>query len=168
MGLRNPYRDSFDRLTGRMYLGDVGQNTREEVDVQQPTNPGGGENYGWRDREGLIQNPAYPTPTASPTPPPVPPRVDPILDYPRTGSPPANPIVGTTVTGGITHSKCRSPADREFGCLGKHSRRLQSCRQIGLAGATARPRIIQNRVHAKAELAEALVRRLVSGRPDFE
>ena len=59
LGLRNPFRDSFDRLTGRMFIGDVGQNTREEVDVQLPGNPGGGENYGWRDREGLIQNPTY-------------------------------------------------------------------------------------------------------------
>jgi glucose/arabinose dehydrogenase len=40
-GLRNPFRDSFDRSTGRMFIGDVGQDTREEVDVQQATNPGG-------------------------------------------------------------------------------------------------------------------------------
>ena len=59
-GLRNPFRDSFDRLTGTMYLGDVGQATREEIDVQQASNPGGGEDYGWRVREGFIQNPAYP------------------------------------------------------------------------------------------------------------
>src|SRR5438105_11271671 len=38
-GLRNPFRDSFDRSTSRMLIGDVGQDTREEVDVQQPTNP---------------------------------------------------------------------------------------------------------------------------------
>ena len=42
-GLRNPFRDSFDPVTGTMYLGDVGQDTREEVDVQKATNPGGGE-----------------------------------------------------------------------------------------------------------------------------
>ena len=63
-GLRNPFRDSFDRLNGRMFMGDVGQNTREEVDVQQATNPGGGENYEWRLREGFIS-----TPTISPNPP---------------------------------------------------------------------------------------------------
>src|SRR6266403_1743697 len=44
-GLRNPYRASFDRQNGRMFIGDVGQNTREEGDVQESTNPGGGENY---------------------------------------------------------------------------------------------------------------------------
>src|SRR5437773_493762 len=56
-GLRNPFRNSFDRQTGRMFIGDVGQDTREEIDVQQATNAGGGENYGWRVREGSIQNP---------------------------------------------------------------------------------------------------------------
>ena len=100
MGLRNPYRDGFDRLTGRLFIGDVGQNTREEVDVQQPANPGGGENYGWRDREGFIQNPAYAT--ATPTPTPVPPRVDPILDYPRT--------TGRTVVGGYVYRGKQIPA----------------------------------------------------------
>src|SRR5436305_12578867 len=85
-GLRNPFRNSFDRQTGRMFIGDVGQITREEIDVQQPTNPGGGENYGWRVREGSIQNPAFP---GVPRPPGA---VDPIFDYPRT--------VGQTVIGG--------------------------------------------------------------------
>ena len=102
LGLRNPFRDSFDRATGRMMIGDVGQDTREEIDVQQPTNPGGGENYGWRDREGSIQNPAYPTPTASPTPTPNPPRVDPILDYPHS--------TGRTVIGGYVYRGAEFPA----------------------------------------------------------
>ena len=38
-GLRNPFRASFDRLTGTLFIGDVGQSTREEIDVQKPTNP---------------------------------------------------------------------------------------------------------------------------------
>jgi glucose/arabinose dehydrogenase len=101
LGLRNPFRDSFDRLTGRMFIGDVGQDTREEVDVQLPSNPGGGENYGWRDREGFIQNPTYAT--ATPTPTPVPPRVDPIFDYPRTNSGAPSPISGRTVVGGYVY-----------------------------------------------------------------
>jgi glucose/arabinose dehydrogenase len=50
-GLRNPWRFSFDRLTGDMFIGDVGQNSREEVDFQ-PANSTGGENYGWRLMEG--------------------------------------------------------------------------------------------------------------------
>lgn len=99
-GLRNPFRDSFDRATGRMLIGDVGQDTREEIDVQQPTNPGGGENYGWRDREGFIQNPAYPTPTAAPTPN----RgwIDPIFDYPHS--------TGRTVIGGYIYRGQQFPA----------------------------------------------------------
>ncbi len=50
-GLRNPWRTSFDRITGDMYIGDVGQNAREEIDFQ-PASSGGGENYGWRCMEG--------------------------------------------------------------------------------------------------------------------
>jgi len=51
LGLRNPWRFSFDRQTGDLYLGDVGQNLWEEVDFQ-PANSGGGENYGWNILEG--------------------------------------------------------------------------------------------------------------------
>lgn len=50
-GMRNPYRCSFDRVTGDLYIGDVGQNAREEIDFQ-PASSAGGENYGWDCREG--------------------------------------------------------------------------------------------------------------------
>ena len=50
-GLRNPWRNSFDRLTGDLYIGDVGQNAVEEVDFQ-PAGAVGGRNYGWRCTEG--------------------------------------------------------------------------------------------------------------------
>ncbi len=50
-GLRNPWRFSFDRLTGDLYIGDVGQNTWEEIDFQ-PASSSGNENYGWRCYEG--------------------------------------------------------------------------------------------------------------------
>ncbi len=52
MGLRNPWRASFDRETGDLYLGDVGQSTFEEIDFQ-PAASTGGENYGWRCYEGM-------------------------------------------------------------------------------------------------------------------
>jgi glucose/arabinose dehydrogenase len=52
-GLRNPWRFSFDRLTGDLYIGDVGQGAREEIDVQPATSTGG-ENYGWNIMEGNI------------------------------------------------------------------------------------------------------------------
>ncbi|HVZ94594.1 MAG TPA: PQQ-dependent sugar dehydrogenase [Phycisphaerales bacterium] len=60
-GLRNPWRDSFDRVTGAMYIGDVGQDAVEEVDYVAPNTPGtmpgdsgyqGGKNFGWRCMEG--------------------------------------------------------------------------------------------------------------------
>ena len=50
-GLRNPWRFSFDRLTGDLWLGDVGQNSIEEIDYQAADSTGG-ENYGWRLMEG--------------------------------------------------------------------------------------------------------------------
>jgi glucose/arabinose dehydrogenase len=52
LGLRNPWRFSFDRGTGDLYIGDVGQNAREEIDYQPASSPGG-ENYGWRIMEGM-------------------------------------------------------------------------------------------------------------------
>ncbi len=50
-GLRNPWRFSFDRATGDLYIGDVGQSSKEEVDFQAASSKGG-ENYGWRILEG--------------------------------------------------------------------------------------------------------------------
>jgi len=94
-GLRNPYRASFDRQNGRMFIGDVGQSSREEVDVQQPTNPGGGENYGWRLREGTIA-----TPGVGGARPPN--NVEPILDY--------NRAVGGTIIGGYVYRGSALPA----------------------------------------------------------
>jgi glucose/arabinose dehydrogenase len=49
-GLRNPWRFSFDRSTHAMFIGDVGQNEWEEVDVEPAGH--GGRNYGWRVMEG--------------------------------------------------------------------------------------------------------------------
>ncbi len=50
-GLRNPWRPSFDRVTGELYIADVGQGAWEEINVQ-PADSLGGENYGWRCMEG--------------------------------------------------------------------------------------------------------------------
>jgi glucose/arabinose dehydrogenase len=74
-GLRNPYRSSFDRETGDLWIGDVGQNVREEIDFQHAESSGG-ENYGWRLREGTI---ATPTGSVGGNPPPG--NVEPIYDY---------------------------------------------------------------------------------------
>ncbi|MFO0752194.1 MAG: PQQ-dependent sugar dehydrogenase [Thermodesulfovibrionales bacterium] len=52
LGMRNPWRFSFDRTTGDLYIADVGQDRYEEVDFQ-PASSRGGENYGWNIREGM-------------------------------------------------------------------------------------------------------------------
>jgi len=53
-GLRNPWRFSFDRSTGDLYIGDVGQGAREEIDVSTAASGGGkGTNYGWSIMEGM-------------------------------------------------------------------------------------------------------------------
>ena len=54
-GLRNPWRFSFDRLTGALIIGDVGQNLQEEVDYA-PAGTGAGANYGWSIWEGDRRN----------------------------------------------------------------------------------------------------------------
>lgn len=51
-GFRNPWRFSFDRLTKEMFVGDVGQDSVEEIDLVKPGN--GGRNYGWRRMEGSL------------------------------------------------------------------------------------------------------------------
>jgi len=51
-GLRNPWRFSFDRKTGDLYIADVGQNKYEEIDFE-PKGLKGGRNYGWNIMEGL-------------------------------------------------------------------------------------------------------------------
>ncbi len=59
LGLRNPWRFSFDRQTADLYIGDVGQSSYEEVDYQAAASPGG-ENYGWNIMEGFHCYPADP------------------------------------------------------------------------------------------------------------
>lgn len=58
LGLRNPWRFSFDHTTGDLWIGDVGQgptNPREEIDFQ-PAGSAGGQNYGWPNYEGFLTN----------------------------------------------------------------------------------------------------------------
>jgi glucose/arabinose dehydrogenase len=75
-GLRNPYRFSFDRGgTGQLYAGDVGQGTREEIDIITL-----GANFGWRIMEGTIC-----TPGVNPNCTPPPGHIPPIYEY-NTGS----------------------------------------------------------------------------------
>jgi len=80
-GLRNPWRWSFDEATGDLWLGDVGQNSREEIDRIER-----GGNYGWDCREGFIAGPSNCS-TAG--------LIDPVTDYARSE--------GTSVTGGFVY-----------------------------------------------------------------
>lgn len=82
-GLRNPFRFSFDRATGDLTIGDVGQNTREEVDYA-PAGTGAGANYGWNIFEGTFQH--RPGSLTNHTPP--------VLERPR------NAGFCTSITGG--------------------------------------------------------------------
>ncbi len=87
LGLRNPWRFSFDRATGDLYIGDVGQYGWEEVEVQ-PASSGGGENYGWPCFEGSLPNPDVP-------PCEVPNHVPPAFEYGHD--------VGHAITGGYVY-----------------------------------------------------------------
>jgi glucose/arabinose dehydrogenase len=64
-GLRNPWRFSFDRQTGDLWIGDVGQDRREEIDFQ-PVSSTGGENYGWKVMEGTLCNSSDACPASTP------------------------------------------------------------------------------------------------------
>jgi glucose/arabinose dehydrogenase len=69
LGLRNPWRFSFDRQTDDLYVGDVGQGGWEEIDFQPAASPGG-QNYGWDNLEGNVcYEPATGCITAGMTPP---------------------------------------------------------------------------------------------------
>ena len=73
-GFRNPYRFSFDPVSDRLLVGDVGQNTIEEVDIVQS-----GRNYGWRRKEGsFLYNSNG---SVSPDPNPDPALINPVLEY---------------------------------------------------------------------------------------
>ncbi|HVR38286.1 MAG TPA: PQQ-dependent sugar dehydrogenase [Thermoanaerobaculia bacterium] len=70
-GLRNPWRISFDRATGDLWIADVGQDVWEEIDVQ-PATSRGGENYGWEELEGTGCNAGDCSPAGT---------VEPVLTY---------------------------------------------------------------------------------------
>ncbi len=95
-GLRNPWRCSFERGTGNLYIADVGQNAREEVDFQ-PASSEGGENYGWRCYEGNRLNIA--NGDCDPLPDPV---VFPIHEYTHSGG-------NCSITGGYSYQGCGIP-----------------------------------------------------------
>jgi len=92
-GLRNPWRIAFDRANGDLYIGDVGQNALEEVDIGLASRRGG-ENYGWSVMEGSrCFRSSSGCPTAGLT--------MPVVEYGRGD--------GCSITGGIVYRGCRMP-----------------------------------------------------------
>jgi glucose/arabinose dehydrogenase len=94
-GLRNPWRCSFDRQTGDLWIGDVGQNAQEEINFQ-PASAAGGRNYGWRCTEGTLNTGLSGCTFGSPS------LTAPVHTYPRTD--------GFSLTGGYVYRGCRLPA----------------------------------------------------------
>lgn len=91
-GLRNPWRFSFDSLTGDIYIGDVGQNQWEEVDFVEAGSPGG-MNFGWDYREGVHEYEGRPPEGFSFT--------DPVVEYSHD--------LGCSVTGGAVYRGVNLP-----------------------------------------------------------
>jgi len=92
-GLRNPWRFSFDRASGDLWIADVGQGSWEEID-RQPATSIGGENYGWDVLEGTH---CFGATSCTRTG-----TVDPIVEYNHTGG-------ACSVTGGYVYRGTRSP-----------------------------------------------------------
>ncbi|MGC4104335.1 PQQ-dependent sugar dehydrogenase [Ferruginibacter sp.] len=96
-GLRNPWRWSFDKLNGNLWISDVGQDAREEVNVLTAAQANGA-NYGWRCYEGLQPyNTSGCLPASS--------YISPIFDYPHN-----NTTGGYAVTGGYVYRGSLFPA----------------------------------------------------------
>lgn len=94
-GMRNPWRISFDRVTGDFWIGDVGQDLWEEVDFVYAGTPGG-MNFGWDCREGnhVYESSGCPNESAF---------TYPIFEYPHTCDPPCNTGDGSSMTGGFVY-----------------------------------------------------------------
>ena len=93
-GLRNPWRFTFDRVTGDLWIADVGQGQWEEIDFQ-PASSIGGENYGWRRMEGThCFNPSSNCNTV--------PMVLPVIEYGHSAG-------ACSVTGGYIYRGTRYP-----------------------------------------------------------
>ncbi len=90
-GVRNPWRISFDKSNGNLWIADVGQDKREEVNFEAAG--AGGNNYGWNCREGLIGFSGCQTGVF----------VDPIYDYSHCGNPCNTPGFGNSITGGFVY-----------------------------------------------------------------
>ena len=92
LGFRNPWRFSFDRATGDLFIGDVGEDSLEEVNYR-PSTSSGGENYEWPCNEGTAPFIGGLCPKGTPTPP--------ILEYTHS--------LGCSITGGYRYRGTQFP-----------------------------------------------------------
>jgi glucose/arabinose dehydrogenase len=93
-GLRNPWRFSFDRQTGDLFIGDVGQSSMEEIDFEAASSTGG-VNWGWKVMEGTLCGTG-----GTVNCPPVPACMDPAYALPILSHTHA---LGSSITGGYRH-----------------------------------------------------------------
>ncbi|HEY8749870.1 MAG TPA: PQQ-dependent sugar dehydrogenase [Tepidisphaeraceae bacterium] len=100
IGLRNPWRFSFDAPTGLLYVGDVGQDTWEEVDIVQK-----GGNYGWSSREGTVEHDPMK---------PISRTIDPIFQY-------NHDKTAASITGGYVYHGKKIPALAGWYVFGEYS-----------------------------------------------
>lgn len=121
-GLRNPWRASFDRQSGDLWIADVGQNRLEEINFQ-PANAAGGQNYGWKLFEASQCGPGLAS--CSPIG-----LTAPVAEYGRDG--------GCSVTGGYVYRGRRYPAMQGLYFFADYcSGRIQSLRRSAPGGSAA-------------------------------
>lgn len=163
VGYRNPWRMSFDPQTDELWVGDVGQDAREEVLIATR-----GGNHGWNYREGFIARPGSGTPPAGFT------SLDPLYDYSHGNG----NFQGNSITGGLVYR-----GDRFIGLKGAYifsdyvSGNIWSLRRNGAAAPTVKRITGESNIVAfgkdpsngdvlLANLSSGRIRRLVSGNPD--
>lgn len=116
MGLRNPYRDGFDSLTGDLYIADVGQSSREEISFV-PAGTIAGRNFGWPCMEGEICSNSTPPCSCDD-----PPMTMPIHTYGRSD--------GYTIIGGVVYRGSAMPRWRGRYFFADLSSRVRSLRVV--------------------------------------
>jgi len=139
-GLRNPWRFSFDRTTGDLWIGDVGQDRYEEIDRSTRASGGGrGRNYGWRVMEGRA---CYSPPTGCNTSG----KTMPLAVYSHT--------YGCSVTGGYVYRGAQYPAMAGAYIFGDYcSGRIWAV--VAGGSATQTPRLLLDTSHAISSFGES-------------
>ncbi|HVP28261.1 MAG TPA: PQQ-dependent sugar dehydrogenase [Myxococcota bacterium] len=139
IGLRNPFRFSFDRATGDLWIGDVGQDAKEEFDFE-PVASGGGRNYGWHRMEGFdCYDPSSNCNDGSLT--------LPVLDYGHSE--------GHSITGGVVYRGDRFPslfgaylfADYTLGPVWAYPSSAPGAQKIRLATLAGITAIVEDAAH---------------------